>query len=117
MIAGAFSLALRHALVSRAQSVILIFCFATAAALPLSASMLMAQYDHSLRARAQATPLVGGSRGSRFDLVLATTHFRLADVVPTTMGFARHVQALGLGTAIPMSVAHTAPGHCVAGTG
>jgi putative ABC transport system permease protein len=117
VIGGALYLALRHALVSRAVSVILVFCFATAAALPLSASMLMAQYDHSLRARAQATPLVGGARGSRFDLVLATTHFRLADVVPTTMGFAKHVQELGLGSAIPMSVAHTARGHVVVGTG
>ena len=117
MIGGALYLALRHALSSRAVSLILVFCFATAAALPLSASMLMAQYDHSLRARAQATPLVGGARGSRFDLVLATTHFRLADVVPTTMGFAHRVQELGLGTAIPMSVAHTARGHVVVGTG
>ncbi len=117
MIGGALTLALGHALSSRVVSVILIFCFATAAALPLSASVLMTQYDHSLRSRAQATPLVGGARGSRFDLVLATTHFRLADVASTTMGFSRRVQDLGLGAAIPMSVAHTARGHVVVGTG
>lgn len=114
---GAFYLALMHARANPAASVVLTLCIAVTAALPLSASMLMGRYDRSLRARAEETPLVGGARGSRFDLVLATTHFRRADIAPTTTGLAEKMQALGLGTVIPMSVSHTARNHVVVGTG
>lgn len=117
MMRGAIYLALMHARANRVQSLVLVLCIAVTAALPLSASLLMARYDRSLRSRAEQTPLVGGARGSRFDLVLATTHFRRATVVPTTMGLAERLQAMRLGTVIPMSVAHTARGYVVVGTG
>lgn len=114
---GALYLALMHARANRVQSIVLVLCFAVTAALPLSATLLMQRYDRSLRARAEQTPLVGGARGSRFDLVLATTHFRRAAVTQTTMGLAERMRAMGLGTVIPMSVSHTARGYTVVGTG
>lgn len=117
MIPGPVYLAYRHARTQRLQSLILIACLAIATALPLSTSMLMTRYDRTLRERAEQTALVAGARGSRFDLVLATTHFRLASVVPTTFGLAMDIQEQGLGLAIPMSVRHTARGHVVVGTG
>ncbi len=117
MIVGPIYLAFMHARSHGVQSVILTLCLLIATALPLTTSMLMSRYDQSLRDRAERTPLVAGSRGSRFDLVLATTHFRQASVVPTTMGFAMDVQDQGLGIAIPMHIRHTARGSVVVGTG
>lgn len=117
MIAGAALLAFRHARSSMLASLVLIFCFALTTALPLSAQLLFDRYSASLTARAEATPLVAGARGSRFDVTLATTHFRRAQVQHATMGLANRIEAMHLGVAIPMSIEHTARGHTVVGTG
>lgn len=117
MIGGAAHLAGRHARANALASVILIACFALTTALPLSARLLFERYAQSLTERASATPMVAGARGSRFDLVLATTHFRRSQVQPATMALVHRIAAMRLGVAIPMSVEHTARGHVVVGTG
>lgn len=117
MIGGAAFLAVRHARANALASVILIACFALTTALPLSARLLFLRYAESLTERANATPMVAGARGSRFDLVLATTHFRRSQVQPATMALVHRIAALRLCVAIPMSVEHTARGHVVVGTG
>ncbi|KAA0216285.1 MAG: hypothetical protein DYG94_05360 [Leptolyngbya sp. PLA3] len=117
MIGGAIFLAARHARANVPASAILVACFALTTALPLSARLLFERYAESLTQRAVATPMVAGARGSRFDLVLATTHFRRSQVQPATMSLVNRIAALRLGVAIPMSVEHTARGHVVVGTG
>lgn len=117
MIRGPAYLAYRHARANLAASLVLIACFALTTALPLSARLLFARYSQTLTDRAEATPMVAGARGSRFDLTLATTHFRRAQVQPATMELAERIGAMRLGTAIPMSVANTARGYVVVGTG
>lgn len=116
MIAGAAFLAVRHARANALASTILVACFALTTALPLAAGLLFDRYSESLTARADATPLVAGARGSRFDLTLATTHFRKAQVQNASYALYERIAALRLGTAIPMSVSHTARGHVVVGT-
>ncbi|GAB4383294.1 MAG: hypothetical protein Kow0022_02770 [Phycisphaerales bacterium] len=117
MMRGPAYLAYRHARHNMVTSAILVACIALTTALPISARLLFARYAQSLTERAHATPLVAGARGSRFDLTLATTHFRRAQVQPATMELMDRIEALHLGTAIPMSVTHTARGYVVVGTG
>lgn len=114
---GAAFLAARHARANALASAILIACFALTTALPLSARVLFERYAESLTERASATPMVAGARGSRFDLVLATTHFRRSQVQVATMALVQRIANMRLGVAIPMSVEHTARGHVVVGTG
>lgn len=113
---GALYLALKHLAASRVQSAILILCFALAAGLPMAGSMLLARYETSLRERAERTPLVAGARGSRFDLVLSTTHFRRADVPESRRALVDRISRMRLGLAIPMHVGFTARNHPVVGT-
>ncbi|MCL4222503.1 MAG: ABC transporter permease [Phycisphaerales bacterium] len=117
MIGGAAFLAVHHARANALASAILVACFALTTALPLSARLLLERYAQSLTERAAATPLVAGARGSRFDLVLSTTHFRRSQMQPATMTLVDRIAGLRLGVAIPMSVEHTARGYVVVGTG
>ena len=59
-------------------------CIALALWVPWTASRLAARYDVELRARAEATPLVVGAPGNRYDLTLAALYFRPTelDTVP-----------------------------------
>lgn len=44
--------------------------------LPVASRLVVQRFEAQLLVRAQATPLVGGAPGSRFDLVLASLYFR-----------------------------------------
>ncbi len=113
---GALFIAIRHIRANLFQSAILIGCFALTAGLPLATSLLLDRYEQSLRQRAVDTPLVMGARGSRFDLVLTTTHFRRAPVPQVRFGVIDEINAMRLGIAIPMNTEYSARGHPLVGT-
>ena len=84
--------------------------------LPLSVEWLVARYGASLRARAEATPLVLGAPGSRFDLVLDALYLRGRGARPLSMAHADEAGADGLAVAIPLFTSVTARGRPVVGT-
>ena len=79
-------LALRYLAYHRVRSGLLVLCIALVFLLPIAVNQLLDRYEASMTARAQATPLVVGARGSRYDLVLNTLYFR--GRVPTPLSMA-----------------------------
>ena len=100
----------------RGRTSILIACIALTALLPLAVEGLVDLFGERLRARAAATPLVVGSKGSRFDLVLNTLYFRgrVPDALP--VGELDQVRDDGLGQPIPLLARNTARGWPLVGT-
>lgn len=109
-------LAARYLAHYRVRNALLFACVALTALLPLTVEALMRTSGLALRARAAATPLVVGARGSRFDVVLATLYFR--GRVPRTTSMAELDLLLegGLGLSIPVLARRTAQDRTVVGT-
>lgn len=109
-------LSLRHLSYHRLRSGLLVACLAVVLAVPVVATLLLARYDGDMRERAQATPLVLGPRGSRFDLVLSTLYWRSGpeETVPweayTDVAGERGIDA------VPMHVGFTARGRPLVAT-
>lgn len=105
---GLLYLAWRHAVARRWRVALLWACVTLSLWVPWTAARLAAQYDASLRARAEATPLVVGAEGNRFDLTFAALYFRPTKLNPMTMADLGRIQDEGLGVAIPMHLRFTA---------
>jgi len=116
---GVLYMSLRHAAHHWVQSVILAVCVAVTVALPLLSRVVISKYQRELTARAEATPLVVGAKGNRFDLVLAALYFRRASFEPMRLGDFRTLFAdVGSGgVAVPMNVRFTARGLPIVATG
>ena len=70
-----FYLAWRYLRHHRWRSLILIACFCLMAFLPLALHRLLEESERHLLARAEATPLLIGAKGSAVDLTLSTLYF------------------------------------------
>ncbi len=84
--------------------------------LPLTVQMLVRGYQVGLVSRATATPLVAGTPGSRFDLVLHALYFRGKMVDDLRFGEVRALQDCGLAVAYPLLSKQTARGIPIVGT-
>lgn len=105
-----------HAWRHRGRSILLIACVAVALIVPLLSRSLAARFEIAQRERAQMAPLVVGTKGGRFDLVLASLYFRPAPLDPLEY---RHFMALTrdpLATAIPIHARFTAAGEPIVAT-
>ncbi len=98
------------------RTAILVACTALALFLPVAGALLVSGYERDLVARARATPMVLGSKGNRFDLVLTALYFRASKLAPITQGAAQDLQAEGNGTVIPLHLGYTARQRPVVGT-
>jgi len=98
------------------RSLLLTFCLGMAFLLPATTRQLMTRYEADLTARAQATPVVAGTRGNRFDLVLGALYFRQSALEPVNMGLLQEIQEQGRGVAIPLHTGHLARGATIVGT-
>lgn len=116
MRSGLWLLAWNHVLYNRAQTIILTLCLAVTVCIPLTTRLLISLYESNLRARAQATPLLAGSRGNRFDLSMASLYFRSSELEPMPYGEFDEISRQAAGICVPMSVRFTAQGHPVVGT-
>ena len=85
-------------------------------AVPVLTRALLAQGEAALTVRAEATPLLLGTRGSRLDLVMAGAYFTDDLPEPTTMATAEAVWESGLGIPVPLHTAFTAGGARIVGT-
>jgi len=84
--------------------------------LPLAAHWSADAFDEALGARAAATPMIVGARGSRFDLVLHGLYFRARNEGTVAHGEFTALRNAGHGRVIPLHVQFTAGGQPVVGT-
>ncbi len=108
------------------RTALVVACVALTLLLPFAVGAFVRSYAADLRARAEATPLVVGARGSRFDLALAALHFRgrvpgrltAADLSIAAAGDPKEASRTAdeLGLVVPLHLEHTARGLPVVGT-
>jgi len=109
-------LAWRYLAYHRVRTALLVACLALVFVLPVAVRLLVDSYSESMAARAAATPLVAGAKGSRFDLVLSALYFRGRVPNPCTMAEIEQLRRSGLARAIPLHCGQQAQGRPVVGT-
>jgi len=115
-LSGLLALAWRYLTHYRGRNLLLFACVALTALLPLTVEALVRDAGRTLRARAAATPLVVGARGSRFDVVLASLYFRGRVPRSTSMAELERLLDDDLGLPIPLLARRTAQERTVVGT-
>ncbi|MGK0358661.1 MAG: putative ABC transport system permease protein [Bradymonadia bacterium] len=103
----------RHA---RWRTALLVFALGLTASLPLTVRWLVGSYGDGLTARAQATPLVLGAPGHRFDVVLAALWFRQVKIEALPFAEIERIHAEGQAVAIPLHVQFSARDYPIVGT-
>ncbi|SDX83401.1 ABC transporter permease [Citreimonas salinaria] len=99
-----------------ARSVVMVLVAAVILAVPLVSQTLLRGSEQSLTARADATPLVLGARGSQIDLVMGALYFGEDRAQPVTMKAAEAVWESDLALPIPLNTMFTASGARIVGT-
>jgi putative ABC transport system permease protein len=109
-------LAWRYLAYHKVKTLILVFSITLIVYLPIGLRVLVDQSSRELTARAEATPLIVGAKGSPLELVLNTLYFR--SDYPELMRYeqATRVSSSQLAAAIPMYVRFNAQGHPIVGT-
>lgn len=84
--------------------------------LPLATHQLVDEFDRTISARADSTPLVLGPKGSRFDLVLHGLYFRARNNGTVPNSEYKKLRQLKIGRVIPLHSKFTSQGFPVVGT-
>ena len=109
-------LAWKYLAFHRIKTAILVTAITLIFYLPVGLRVLVEQSSEQLTARAEATPLLMGSKGSPLELVLNSLYYR--SEYPEVMSYAEvgRVTDSGLAQAIPMYVRYQSRGHPIVGT-
>lgn len=111
----AFVLAARHLLHHRARTAMIVAALLLTILLPAALRLLVDRAAHALLARADATPLLLGARGSELDLVVASLYF--ARPTPRSFGAAALERAARPGTlALPLHLGLSLRDRPIVGT-
>lgn len=98
------------------RSLVMVLVTALILFVPVVAQMLLASSERTLTARADATPLILGSRGSQLDLTMAALYFGEERPDPVTMRAAEEIWDSGLAVPIPVHTAFASAGFRIVGT-
>ncbi|MGR9052966.1 MAG: ABC transporter permease [Gammaproteobacteria bacterium] len=109
-----FYLAWRYLRFHRARTLIIIACLTLIAMVPVAMHFLLNEGSRQLTARAQATPLLIGARGSALDLTLNALFFAAASP-SITMAEADKVSETGWADALPIYSRTRVRGHPLVG--
>jgi len=110
-----YFLAWKYLCARRGQTAIMLAGMTLALYLPLATHWLVDRFDRDIRARAEATPLVIGAKGSRFDLVLHSLYFRSRVDGTVPYGEVRALRDAKLGKVYPLHGKFTARDQRVIG--
>lgn len=110
----AFQLAWRYVLYHRFKSLLMVFCIVLTLLMPIALSILLASFNRQIVARAEATPLLVGAKGSRVDLTMHALYFKTK--APGTLPYGERKTTNDRGTVIPIHVRVTARKVPVVGT-
>ncbi|HET6278008.1 MAG TPA: ABC transporter permease [Candidatus Polarisedimenticolia bacterium] len=113
---GLLYLAWRYLAYHRLKSAILIGSIALILYIPIGLRVLVDQSSLQLTARARATPLIVGARGSALELALNTLYFSHDGPERLNYAEAGRVAESGLAMAIPVYVRFRAGGQPIVGT-
>jgi len=95
-------LAWRNLIAGRLRAAILVGCLTVAVSLPIVMHLLVSRFQEQLTRRAEATQLIVGATGSRFDLTLHALYFESDAPGEITMREATEIGETGLATPIPL---------------
>ncbi len=113
---GTLYLAWRYLLYNRVKTIILVGSITLILYLPVGLRVLVDQSAQQLTARARATPLVIGARGSPLELVLNTLYFSEDRPEPARYEEMSRIAESDLAMAIPVHVRFRARGVPIVGT-
>jgi putative ABC transport system permease protein len=111
-----FYLIWRYLAYNRFKSAVLVLSVTLILFLPIGLKTLVGQSARSLTARADATPLIVGAKGSPLELVLNSLYFESDGPEQITFSEVARVQQTGLADAIPLYTRFSARGYTVVGT-
>ena len=109
-------LAWRYLAFHRLKTAILVGSITLIIYLPVGLRVLVDQSSQQLTARAAATPLVVGAKGSPLELILNTLYFGSDVPEPMRHAEATRIADTGLARAIPVLTRFRARGHPIVGT-
>ena len=109
-------LTIRYLAANRLKTAILLVCLTATFFLPLAMRFLINRFETQLLARGESTPLVVGSRGDRFDLVLKSLYFNGDPPRNVSAKELDDLQGEGRGLAIPMHAEYTSRDYPIVGT-
>jgi putative ABC transport system permease protein len=112
----ALYLAWRYLAYHKVKTAILVTSITLIVFLPVGLRVLVRQSEEQLTARAAATPLLVGAKGSPLELALNSLYFE--GDVPETMRYTQtiRVDTSGLALAVPLYARFEAQGHPIVGT-
>ncbi len=100
----------------RMKTLILVAAIATISFLPVGLNVLVAKSGEELMARAEATPLLIGARGSALELVLSALYFESDPPPPARQGEVDRILQSGLAEPIPLHVRFRVRDQPIVGT-
>lgn len=104
MLRNALFLAMRSLLWYRGRSLTIIFCLAVTLWVPFTVRMLVREFETEILARAESTPLIVGTRGSRIDLVLHGLYFQSAPPDSISMKEVHYINESTYAEALPLHI-------------
>ena len=108
-------LAWRYLVCHWIKSVILVLSITLIVYLPAALRVLIGQSAEELTARAEATPLLVGAKGSPLELVLNSLYFESENPETFAYGAISRMTETGLATPLPLYVRFDARGHRIVG--
>lgn len=114
--AGSLHLAWRYLAHHRTRTALLVLALGLTLALPLAVRGMMQIAGREFRARAEATPLVLGAKGSELELTLSALYFRRRGVETIPMRKMEEARQSGLARTIPLHVRFHAQEAPIIGT-
>jgi len=109
-------LAYKYISFHKVRSLVLIFSIGIIIYLPNGLKRLIEESEAQMISRAEATPLLVGSKGSSTDLVINSLYFQREKTEPITMKLSNAVNATGFGYAIPLAAMFSARNFPIVGT-
>lgn len=109
-----FQLAWSYVKHHRFKSSLMVLCIVLTLLMPIALSILLSSFNRQIVARARATPLIVGAKGSRVDLTMHGLYFQTR--APGTLLYGERQTVGELGLAIPLHSRFTARKVPVVGT-
>lgn len=109
-------LAFKYISFHKVRSIVLIFSIGIIIYLPTGLKRLITESEIQMISRAEATPLIVGSRGSSTDLVINSLYFQQEKTEHISMHVVDEVNATGFGYAIPILSMFSARNYPIVGT-
>jgi putative ABC transport system permease protein len=111
-------LAWKYTAAHKGRTLILVAALGLLLLLPVAVTLVIRSYDARMGDRAEATPMIIGAKGNRYDLLLQALFFRDGRTDDVPFGLIERVESDRAfdATALPLHARHTAEGVPVVGT-